>query len=547
MKPRFPYLLLITPFFVYSNENQNMVSEFHKFQQQNQQQIEQIQRVKQQTWISQHQYQNTPETQEIADLSQHCLPYNKLEVLGTTLIDPSSFVPKVGECINEVRLNQLSQALTKAYLEKGYIHNPFRFEDDNSGTLFVRVTEGKVAQINSNSSRLNLTMLTPNMIGKALNVKDLDQALDQANRMSGSQVTVDVLPDTEGNIELKFVNDEKSRIGGYLGIDNFASKRHQRWQMQGGLYIDSPFGLSDTLNIGISHTLHSLKHNFNRAISLSYSVPYGYWNFNLFGSTSQFQTQIPLQTITAIQKGHSTLLGLKADYTAHRGENHISNLYSQLNYYRNKSYFQDSLIALQSPTLTSLQFGANHIQIFSKATLVADLSYEKGLTWFNATHNQGKDQPEGQFNKWNADLQLNYYYNLKNQLFHHQHNLAGQYSSNYLPAMKQADLLSRYAIRGFNDISSSAEKSLILQNNFGWVHQQNNWQIEPYLLFDLGMIKNTSDNADTEKALAYGVGTKFQFNNRANIYLEWATGRYFQSKSIINQERSINLSTILRF
>ncbi|OOH89108.1 hemin-binding protein [Pasteurellaceae bacterium 15-036681] len=547
MKHIFPYLLFATPFVAYANESTNITNEFNKFQQQNKQQLEQIQRDKQQAWISQHQYQNAPKAENLSDLSQQCLPYQELKIIGTTLIDSSSFTPKVGECINEARLNKLSQDLTKAYLEKGYIHNPFKFEDDNSGVLVMRVTEGKIAKINSNSSRLNLVMLTPNMIGKALNVKDLDQALDQANRMSGSQVTVDVLPDSEGNIELQFVNEERSRIGGHIGIDNFASKRHQRWQMKGGVYIDSPLGLSDTLSVNISNTLHALQHNFNRSASLFYSLPYGYWNFSLFGAVSQFQTRIPLQYTTAEQKGHSTQLGLKADYTAHRGENHISTLYSQLNYYRNKSYFQGSLIDLQSPTLSSTQFGINHIQIFPKATLVIDVNYERGLTWFNAIRNQGRDQPEGQFNKWNTDFQLSYYYTLNDQLFHHQHNLSGQYSSNYLPAIKQADLLSRYTVRGFNDLSSSAEKSLILQNNFGWVHNQNNWQIEPYLLFDLGIIKNTSAYSHSEKALSYGIGAKIQIGNRASINLEWATGRYFQSKAIINQERSINLSTILRY
>ncbi|MFK5155475.1 POTRA domain-containing protein [Glaesserella parasuis] len=79
-------------------------------------------------------------------------------------------------------------------MDKGYIHNPFQFEDDGSKTLILRVTEGKVAKLTGGSSQVNLAMLFPNIVGQPLNIKELDQGLDQANRLSSNQVSVDVLP-----------------------------------------------------------------------------------------------------------------------------------------------------------------------------------------------------------------------------------------------------------------------------------------------------------------------------------------------------------------
>ncbi|VEH65918.1 Hemolysin transporter protein shlB precursor [Rodentibacter pneumotropicus] len=131
-----------------------------------------------------------------------------MKFVGFHLIDPLPFAPKKNECLNEERLNRLSQDLTSAYLALGYVYNPFQFEDDGSGKLTMRVTEGKVSLLSSNSERLNFTMLFPNILGKPLNIKDLDQALDQANKMPGSKVSVDVLPTKNGEIELSFVNEE---------------------------------------------------------------------------------------------------------------------------------------------------------------------------------------------------------------------------------------------------------------------------------------------------------------------------------------------------
>ncbi|TGZ99597.1 ShlB/FhaC/HecB family hemolysin secretion/activation protein [Rodentibacter pneumotropicus] len=539
-------LLACMPIFTWANQQSIPIqNEFNRFQQQAKNQNEQLQQVQQQRWLSQHQYQTEQQEHAQADLSQVCLPYSEVKFVGFHLIDPLPFAPKKNECLNEERLNRLSQDLTSAYLALGYVYNPFQFEDDGSGKLTMRVTEGKVSLLSSNSERLNFTMLFPNILGKPLNIKDLDQALDQANKMPGSKVSVDVLPAKNGEIELSFVNEEKSRVTGYAGMDNFASKRSGRWQAKGGLNIDNPLGLSDSLYLNVSHSLKSYHHNFNRSFSFFHTIPYGYWSLSTFGSFSTFKSTLPLQYNTVEQKGYTWQAALRSDYTFQRDSNSISNLYAQLERIKSKSYFHDSLILLQSPTLTTAQIGINHLQLFSYGSLMTDFSYERGLKWWNTIANHGRDQPEGQFNRWRAELQFNAFYPIKSQIFRQSSRLVGQYSHNYLPSIKQEELLGRYAVRGLNDFSLSAEKSAVLQNNLGWLHQYKQWQIEPYLGLDIGIQKATAPDANSQKAFGYALGMKAS-HPRWYIQLEWATGRLFQRNQII-QERSINVNWHVMF
>ncbi|KMK52515.1 hemin-binding protein [[Actinobacillus] muris] len=520
-------------------------NEFNRFQQQTKAQNEQRQQTQQQRWVAQHQYQQADVAQTAQDLSQVCLPYSEIHFVGFHLIDPAPLAPKAGECLNEVRLNRLSQDITAAYLALGYVYNPFQFEDDQSGKLIMRVTEGRISRFSGESKRLNFATLLPNQLGKPLNIRDLDQALDQANKMLGSKVTVDVLPAKNGEIELAFVNEEKSRITGFIGLDNYASKRTGRWQAKGGVNIDSPLGLSDTLYLNAAHTLKSYRHNFNRSISLFHTIPYGYWTFSTFGSFSAFKSTVPLQHNTVQQKGHTWQAALRTDYTFRRDANSISSIYGQLERIKSKSYFQDSIIGFQSPALTTVQVGLNHLQLFPNGSLITDLNYERGLKWWNATPNQGRDQPEGQFNRWRAELQFNRFYQLKSQIFRQSHRLIGQYSQNYLPAIKQADLLGRYAVRGFNDISQSAERSIVLQNQFGWLYQRHQWQIEPYVALDVGLQKTTAIGANSQQALGYALGIK-TVHPRWQLQLEWATGRLYQRQGV-EQERSINANASFTF
>ena len=509
-------------------------------QQESQHQLQQIQQYQQSRWFSQHQFQtNAASIDESAAMAKYCLPYHSLQIKGVTLINPEPFQPLPYECLNEVRLNQLSRDLTQAYLDKGYIHNPFQFEDDGSKTLILRVTEGKVAKLTGGSSQVNLAMLFPNIVGQPLNIKELDQGLDQANRLSSNQVSVDVLPAKNGEIELSFVNKPRSAISGYIGLDNFASRQYHRWQSRFGLNLDSPFGLSDSLYLGGSHTLKSTS-EFNRSAILYYSIPYGRWTFNGFGSVSQFRQQIPLVYHNVEQKGRTWQAGVKVDYVAHRGSNHISTLSAQLDHLNSKNRFEDSVIILQSPTLSVAQLSFNHLQLLSQGSLIFNLDYRYGLNWWNATRNQGRDQPEGQFRKWNVDLQWVHFHSMGSQKFRRSHRLLGLYSPNYLPSLEQSDLLGRYAVRGFQDLSLSAEKSLVIQNTLSWPQQYRSLQIEPYALLDSGIQKNSTGVIHHQRAWSYGIGLQLaQTQWKAN--LQWARGKVQKEKhQAWEQEHQVN-------
>ncbi|NEN75506.1 ShlB/FhaC/HecB family hemolysin secretion/activation protein [Pelistega sp. NLN82] len=539
------------PAFVWANNTNNtsllsLQNEFNRFQQETKYQNEQLQQTQQQRWIEQHQYQAKPSVSSQTDLSQVCLPYNTIQFKGFTLIDPIPFAPKANECLNEARLNQLSQDITAAYLALGYVHNPFHFEVGSTGQLIMRVTEGKISQFSSNSQRLNFSMLLPQRLGKPLNIKDLDQALDQANKMAGSKVSVDVLPAKNGKIELAFLNEEKARITGHLGLDNTASKRTGRWQVKGGLNIDSPLGLSDSLYLNASHTLKSYRQNVNRSFSFFHTIPYGYWTFSTFGSYSAFKSTIPLRYFSIDQRGYTWQAAIRSDYTFRRNSNAVSTLYTQLERIKSKSYLLDSLITLQSPTLTTAQIGINHLQLFPNGSLIADISYERGLKWWNAMRNQGRDQPQGQFNRWRTEWQLTYFYRINAQLFRQSSRLVGQYSRHYLPAIKQADLMGRYAVRGFNDFAISAEKSVVLQNNIAWLYPYKQGQIEPYIGIDIGIQKTTAKQAKSQKALAYVLGVKM-IQPHWQIQVEWGTGRLFLPNHPIIQERSVTAHLNLTF
>lgn len=487
-----------------------------------------LQQHTQQRWLSQHQHQTTNQQAISEDLSHICLDYQRVRFVGITLIDPTPFTPQAGECLNEQRLNQLSRDLTAAYLAAGYVHNPLQFEDDHSGALTVHVFEGRIAKLESPDNGFRINQLMPNALGQPLRIQDLDQALDQANRIVGNKVSVDVLPAKNGEIALAFDNQRSIPISASLALDNFASKTYDRFQSKANIVLGNPFGLSDVLYLNLATTLKS-RHKFSRSALLYYSLPYGYWTFNSFISLSQFKTQLPLQSLSLQQKGRTVQAGLSIERVIHRGENHISTASLQIERIDGKNRLAGEVLELQSPKLTSVSLGLNHLQLFNGASLVADLRYER-------SKDTATEPLQRYFSRWNGELKFDRYQAIGKQLFRHTHQLTGQYSRDYLPSVKQEDLTSRYRVRGLNDYSTSAEKNLVLHNNLAWVKEINDLTISPYLGFDVGIQRSTVADSHSEKALAYAVGFNLQ-QSRWQLNLEWANGRLFTPTQGVKQQR----------
>lgn len=518
------------------------VNEFTK----QQQQLQQLQRNEQLRWIDQHQYQAQEKHEEITDLSTQCLPFDALEIVGVHLIDPTPLKPKTGECLNEARLNQLSKAITAAYLHQGYVYNPFQFENDGSGILRLRVTEGKVRKLQTRSRRLNLSMLFPHLLNQPLNIKVLDQGIDQANRMRTVNASVDVLPYDSGEIDLIFNNHDRPAFSGEFTLDNRNTKRYGEWQAKIGLNIDDFLGLSDSLYTAVSSTLKTDQRNFSRSLTLFHRIPYGNWSFNTLGAISGSKATITLPHSTANQRNKNWQVSVKTDYMFHRGNNHISTASVQLEHINSHNYFNDSLLELQSPELTSVQLQLNHLQLFSNSSLAFNFSYERGLNWWNNMGQNGKDQPQGRYNKWNSSLQFQHAHRWLEQTFIFDHELSGQYSNNYLPAIKQAELLGDYSVTGFKENALSAEKQIMLKNQFSWLYQKNRWQTEPYLALDMGIQKTSTSEEQTHKAIGYGAGIKLR-HSILQSELGWSKGRIISDLALKSKEQNWRFSVNMPF
>ncbi|AJJ57470.1 hemagluttinin repeat family protein [Yersinia pseudotuberculosis YPIII] len=336
-----------------------------------------------------------------------CLPINGVYIQGITLLtedDLSELSASPEQCIHPDNINLLTRELTHIYMDKGYITARIQFiPPDADGKLGLDITEGFVEAIDSTDTGLDGETVFPNMIGKPLNITRLDQGLDQANRLPSNKVTVDILPGTlPGGSILKLHNTPSTPWHLTTSMDNYGNKNTGKWLSRNALSFDNPLGLSDSVSINISNTVDRPQHNYSRAYSMFYSVPYGALTFSGFGSYAEYRYPMKLQFNTAKLHGETQQHGLRADYVFYRDQSQINGLSAQLTYKRASNYLNEEKIAISSPTLTIFELGLNHLHVLPMGLFNINVSLEQGLPWLGAERSNGplanyQDNVEGSY------------------------------------------------------------------------------------------------------------------------------------------------------
>ena len=98
--------------------------------------------------------------------------------------------PYIGQCLGVTQINELLKVITNHYIEKGLITSRAYLpqQDLSGGHLTVLVVEGKLEGLKSaEGSQLSdreLAMAFPGRTGELVNLREIEQMVDQLNRLA---------------------------------------------------------------------------------------------------------------------------------------------------------------------------------------------------------------------------------------------------------------------------------------------------------------------------------------------------------------------------
>ncbi|ARB85270.1 MULTISPECIES: ShlB/FhaC/HecB family hemolysin secretion/activation protein [Yersinia] len=454
------------------------------------------------------------------DKRKQCLAISGLFVQGNTLIslkEIERLINVKSNCITNNDINALAKDITNEYIKKGYIAARVRFIPINAqGQLGLRVTEGIVEKITGGDKRTHYNMLFPGVVGNPIQISQLDQAIDQANRLQSNQVTLDILPGSNENNSIILIKNKQAMPWHLSGsIDNYGYKNIDEWKKKMSFTLDSPLGLSDVISVSLNKTLDNERVRYKNETIISYSIPCGAFTFSAFINQMQYRRYETLTYNRVKFHGNVRAVNFLSEYTFERSKNKINTLSVQLKNKKTNTHLNDKKIEVSSYQFTTLKLGLN--QFFIKPARIIDINtyIERSIPWFGDDKTRGNKnafQIDNKFTKGGVNFNLNYGFMVLNSRYQLNSILSWQYSYGQLPNSEKFSITERDAIRGFSREASKGHLGWYIKNTLSRHISSANLTFIPRVGIDVGRVlqRDNKQGWQSSAGLSAGVGLYYK-------------------------------------
>lgn len=349
---------------------------------------------------------------ESAPASGPCFEINQISLQQASLITPDTqqklVAPYINQCLSLDRINQLVRAISEWYVQRGYITSRAFLTEQNlsHGTLNITVLEGKLEAIHlQGASARQLNMAFPTRAGRILNLRDIEQGMEQINRLRTTPVQIEIIPSTQPGysiVNLTSTPEFPLTLG--LNMDNSGQRSTGIGQLSGSLVGNDLLGVADRWFVsgGRSSAFSDWRdaQNFQAGVS----VPYGYGLLDYSYSWSNYHSRFNANSFDWYSNGDNISNRLSGSWVLFRNGQIKTGLQLGLNHYVSHNWLNETLLESSSRKLTSLQIGFNHTQKIAGGVATLNPMLSRGMAWFDAESDKGKsdDFPKAEFRKWSV-------------------------------------------------------------------------------------------------------------------------------------------------
>lgn len=351
-----------------------------------------------------------PTTRPAAD--GPCFVISQITLEDSTLLSGNAAkrltAPLINNCLTMAGLSELTHAVSDWYISRGYITSrAYLTEQDlSSGVLHIAILEGRLQQIlleGMPQSTLNMTF--PGLEGKILNLRDIEQGMEQLNRVRKNPVQIEILPgDRPGYSVVNLATTAELPISASLSVDNSGQKSTGTGQLSGALTGNNLLGIADKWFISGGRSSDFSSRHDAQNFAAGVSVPYGYGLLDYSYSWSNYLSTINNNGYDWRSTGDNETHRLNGSWVLFRNGDIKTSAAVGLTHRINHNYLDDVLLATSSRKLSSFSLGINHTQKIATGVATFNPTFTQGVPWLGAEDDNDKygDVPKAEFRKWSV-------------------------------------------------------------------------------------------------------------------------------------------------
>ncbi|MBW7983645.1 ShlB/FhaC/HecB family hemolysin secretion/activation protein [Enterobacillus tribolii] len=403
-----------------------------------------------------------------------CFPIYHIRLAGARLLTPERqqtlLAPYLDQCLGIKQISQLTQDVSDWYIRNGYITSrAFLTEQDlTQGQLTLLVMEGKLEEVRMNGQPdRTLSTTFPRLGNRILNLRDIEQGMEQINRVRREPVQIAIQPGSEPGYSV--VDLEASKEIPVLlsaGFDNSGQKSTGEEQLNASVAINNLFGLADRWYVAGARSSAFSNSKDAQSVQAGVSMPYGYFTFDYSYSYSDYLATIESRGYEWRSTGDTQTHRLSGSWVAYRDSDIKTSLVLGMNHRSNNNYLSDVRLENSSYKLTSVLAGVNHGQKLWGGYATLNPAYSRGVPWLGASDDgRQAGSPKAEFNKW---IVSGSYYRPLTDNISYLSSFYGQWTPDRLYGSERLTIGGESSVRGFKEQYLSGDKGGYWRNEVDW-------------------------------------------------------------------------------
>lgn len=435
-----------------------------------------------------------------------------------------------GRCLGAQGINVLLERAQNHLIARGYITSRVLApqQDLKAGRLTLVVVPGRIGAIRTapdvspeQAARAGLYTGIPTAPGRVLNLRDIEQGLENLKRVPSADADIqiapsaapasgkDALPFGQSDLVVQYKQGRPVRFN--FSVDDSGTDNTGKYQGSATLSLDNTLAMHDLFYATVNSDLGGGRpategQRGTRGHVLHYSVPFGYWTVGGTWSGNRYHQSVAGASQNYLYSGDSrnmeVFLSRLLYRDAHRKTTATLKAFSRSSH----NFIDDVEIEVQRRRVGGWAAQLNHREYFGKASLDLTLGYKRGTGAFRSEAAPEETFGEGtsRFSLWTMDAALNAPFKLGEQYLRYYGSWRWQHNRTPLTPQDRFSIGGRYTVRGFDGESTlMAERGWLLRNELGLMLGSSGQEL--YAGVDYGRVGGPSSQWLLGKSLAGAV------------------------------------------
>ena len=404
--------------------------------------------------------------------------------------------PYVDKELSLSDINKLIHAMNQSLMARGFSTSRIVVPEQNlsSGELRLVLQIGYIGTVRfaEGGDTLYWKNLFPFHEGDILNVRDIEQGIEQAKRLPSQDISVQLLPSNQQQrTDVVLTVKRGKNFYGTISLDDSGLEDTGKLQWYTSIGIDQPFHKNDMLRIGMNlDGAHDGYEKGTRGHNISYTYPYGRHTFSFSYQRSKYHQTIESIPYNFISAGDSNISMLSWDYVLHRSAAMKTSMDIRLRKRNSHSFLNGVELPIQAMHQTSMEVGFAERLYLQRDTLYFRLAHRFGLGWLGAQKEKTyPDAPKTLYRMWLLDIDFVHPFEFSHRPATFTTSFHGQYTMDDM-RLYGVDMISmgnRYTVRGFDgEVTLMGTNGWYLRNELSTRFPKQ--KAELYLGLDVGAV-----------------------------------------------------------